>query len=103
MSNYMSNFNLLNHLVFNRLSFLRIIIIIVLIDVLMIPMVRVRADGTKPDPRFGIVESYQAPDIANKWEVGWDRVVIEWYRVQPLGPNSWIPVYPHGLEIFDQY
>ena len=103
MSNYMSNFNLLNHLVFNRLSFLRIIIIVVLIDVLMIPMVRVRADGTKPDPRFGIVESYQAPDIANEWEVGWDRVVIEWYRVQPLGPNSWIPVYPHGLEIVEQY
>jgi len=76
---------------------------VALMAVLMIPTVTVRADDTKPDPRFGIVESYQASHIANKWEVGWDRVVIEWYRVQPLGPNSWTPVYPHGLEIIEQY
>ena len=103
MSNYMSNFSLLNHLAFNRLSLLLIIIMVALMAVLMIPTVTVRADDTKPDPRFGIVESYQASHIANKWEVGWDRVVIEWYRVQPLGPNSWTPVYPHGLEIIEQY
>ena len=68
---------------------------------LWFPISAVKADEIKPDPRFGIVESYQAPYVASEWDVGWDRIVVEWYRVQPLGPNSWMPVYPHGLDIIE--
>ncbi|GIS67488.1 MAG: hypothetical protein CM1200mP6_05560 [Anaerolineaceae bacterium] len=95
----MSNFSLLNHSAFKALS----LCLMIIIGALMFPTVPVRANDTEPDPRFGIVESYQEPHFAGEWQVGWDRVVFEWYRVQPTGPNSWIPVYPHGLEIIEQY
>ena len=79
------------------------LIILCLAIVLYFPTITVKADEIKPDPRFGIVESYQAPHVAGEWNVGWDRIVVEWYRIQPLGPKSWMPVYPHGLDIIESY
>ena len=58
---------------------------------------RVYADSIIPDPRLGIVESYQSPSHATKWDIGWDRIVFEWYKIQPFGVDSWLPVRPHGL------
>ena len=62
-----------------------------------LPLREVNAGDPDPDPRFGAVESYQRPLSAADLDVGWDRIIIEWFRVQPLGPQHWLPVFPHGL------
>jgi len=49
-----------------------------------------QAESTPPDPRFGAVESYMAPDLANSINVGWDRYAFHWYTRQPNGPDEWI-------------
>jgi hypothetical protein len=43
-----------------------------------------------PDPRFGAVESYQAPDLATSAGVGWDRLIVHWSDRQPDNPDQWI-------------
>jgi hypothetical protein len=43
-----------------------------------------------PDPRFGAVESYMAPDLAADLRVGWDRMIIHWYTRQPDNADQWI-------------
>jgi len=43
-----------------------------------------------PDPRFGAVESYLAPDKATDLRVGWDRMIIQWYTRQPDKVEQWI-------------
>lgn len=48
------------------------------------------ADGPKPDPRFGAIESYMAPDLANSLNIGWDRYGFHWYTRQPNGPDEWV-------------
>ncbi len=62
-----------------------------------LPLGTVAAGEPDPDPRFGAVEAYQRPQAAAELGVGWDRLIIEWFRVQPLGPQHWLPVFPHGL------
>ncbi|MFQ5814860.1 MAG: hypothetical protein ACE5I2_16905, partial [Anaerolineae bacterium] len=42
-----------------------------------------------PDPRFGAVEAYDAPDQATLAGVGWERVIFWWYQLQPNGPEDW--------------
>ncbi len=48
------------------------------------------AQTTPPDPRFGAVESYIAPDLASQLNVGWDRLAIHWYERQPNNDSEWI-------------
>ncbi|MBI5052902.1 MAG: hypothetical protein HZB52_06505 [Chloroflexi bacterium] len=43
----------------------------------------------KPDPRFGAVESYYAPHIAKQANIGWDRMIINWFARQPNGDHQW--------------
>lgn len=43
-----------------------------------------------PDPRFGAVESYMAPEEAADLGVGWDRMIIQWYTHQPDKVDQWI-------------
>ncbi|MEK9162504.1 MAG: hypothetical protein AAB261_04330 [Chloroflexota bacterium] len=43
----------------------------------------------KPDPRFGAVESYYAPHIARQANIGWDRMIINWFARQPNGDDQW--------------
>lgn len=43
-----------------------------------------------PDPRFGIVEAYQAPDISRRLGAAWQRVRFHWGEIQPDGPDEWI-------------
>jgi len=52
------------------------------------PRARVAAAGI-PDYRFGVVESYAAPDAASVLGAGWTRVTFEWNRIQPNGPDEW--------------
>ena len=42
-----------------------------------------------PDPRFGAVEAYLAPELAASLGIGWDRMVISWASRQPYGANDW--------------
>ncbi len=62
-----------------------------------LPLGTVVAGEPDPDPRFGAVEAYQRSQAAVELGVGWDRLIIEWFRVQPLGSQHWLPVFPHGL------
>ncbi len=41
------------------------------------------------DYRFGAIQSYEAPDLANASNVAWDRLVIRWHLYQPDGPDNW--------------
>ena len=58
-----------------------------------LPSGGVFASEANPDPRFGVVEAYQRPQAAQALGVGGDRLIIEWYRVQPLGPQHWLSVF----------
>ena len=42
-----------------------------------------------PDPRFGVVEAYEAPDQATLAGVGWERILFWWHQLQPDGPDDW--------------
>ncbi len=52
-------------------------------------------DDQPPPPdtswRFGVIESYEAPDQAARLGVGWTRVPFHWAKVQSGGELSWTP------------
>ncbi|MFO7742228.1 MAG: glycosyl hydrolase [Anaerolineae bacterium] len=52
-----------------------------------------------PDPRFGVVETYAAPDAATALGVGWTRVTFRWNEIQPHGPHEWnvVPISDQTL------
>jgi hypothetical protein len=41
--------------------------------------------------RFGVIESYESPDHADRLDVGWTRVPFNWAEVQHGGPETWTP------------
>ncbi len=46
-----------------------------------------------PNPIFGAVESYDAPEAATLAGVGWTRVQLRWAELQPGGPDDWNPFF----------
>ena len=44
-----------------------------------------------PDVRFGAVEAWMEPAAAAAVRVGWDRLLIDWYKYQPELAESWVP------------
>lgn len=42
-----------------------------------------------PDPRFGAIESFWAPNEAAELNVGWERILFYWNEIQPGGPGDW--------------
>ena len=46
---------------------------------------------SKPDVRFGAVEAWMEPAAAAALRVGWDRLLIDWYKYQPEAPEEWVP------------
>jgi hypothetical protein len=44
-----------------------------------------------PDPRFGAVETYDAPAAATEMGAGWTRVPFLWAQMQPSGSHEWLP------------
>ncbi len=44
-----------------------------------------------PDPRFGVIESYEDPAAAGRLGAAWTRVRFQWAEVQPDGPDDWEP------------
>ncbi|RME48388.1 MAG: hypothetical protein D6791_03430, partial [Chloroflexi bacterium] len=53
------------------------------------------------DPRFGIVQAYEAAEAADEVEVGWERLFFSWPDMQPNGPNQWDEPY-YGDAVIDQ-
>ncbi len=53
-----------------------------------------------PDRRFGVVESYAAPQAASALGAGWTRVTFEWNQIQPTGVGDW-NVYPVPDSVLD--
>ncbi|MCS6963136.1 hypothetical protein [Thermoflexus sp.] len=47
-----------------------------------------------PDPRFGVVESPEAPERAAELGIAWTRVRFAWNEIQPNGPEDWNPPWP---------
>ncbi len=47
--------------------------------------------GQEVNPRFGVIESYEAAEAAADLGVGWTRVRFPWAEVQPNSPDEWIP------------
>lgn len=46
-----------------------------------------------PNPIFGAVESYDAPEAATLAGVGWTRVQLRWAELQPNGADDWNPFF----------
>jgi hypothetical protein len=58
------------------------------------PLLAFQTDEPEPPDsswRFGVIESYEAPDQAARLGVGWTRVPFHWAKVQSGGENSWTP------------
>ncbi len=49
--------------------------------------------ASPPDPRFGAVEAYDAPDQATLAGVGWERILFWWHQLQPNGSEDWNDQY----------
>jgi hypothetical protein len=59
---------------------------------LLVPLIwtgKPASASAPPDPRFGAVEAYDAPDQATLAGVGWERIIFWWYQLQPNGPEDW--------------
>ncbi len=52
------------------------------------------AEAQENNPRFGVIESYEAADAATRLGIGWTRVRFPWAEVQPNGADEWIPKVP---------
>lgn len=52
------------------------------------------ARAPEPDPRFGVIESFVAPDEATELGVGWTRVRFHWGDEQPDPAVPWQPTVP---------
>ena len=46
-------------------------------------------DPIPPEPRFGAVEAYHAPEIADRSGVGWERIIFYWSEIERDGPDDW--------------
>ena len=53
-----------------------------------------------PDRRFGVVESYAAPQAASALGAGWTRVTFEWNQIQPNHAGEWNE-YPVSDAVLD--
>lgn len=53
------------------------------------------------DPRFGVVQAYEAAEAAGEVEVGWGRLFFSWPDMQPDGPEQWDEPY-YGDAVIDQ-
>jgi hypothetical protein len=53
------------------------------------------------DPRFGAVETYHAPDIADEVGVGWTRIIFYWSELERESPDDW-NVFHQPLDRIDR-
>ncbi len=43
-----------------------------------------------PNPRFGLVDAYAAPDAAAELGIGWEQITFDWRTFQPRGPDEFL-------------
>jgi Glycosyl hydrolase catalytic core len=74
--------------VFNK-PLLRTFNLLLLVTIISTTFAPATAATFPPDPRFGAVESYMAPDAATAINVGWDRMIFHWHKRQPNTAEEW--------------
>jgi hypothetical protein len=42
-----------------------------------------------PDSRFGVIEAYHEPEMADQLGVGWERIIFYWSELEKRGPGDW--------------
>lgn len=45
------------------------------------------------DPRFGAVEAYHEPELADEAQLGWSRILFYWSELEREGPDDWNPFH----------
>lgn len=67
---------------------------------LLVPVAVARAQDEEAEPsRFGVIESYVDPAMADRLGVGWTRVRFQWAEVQPEEDGEWqLPVDDETLQ-----
>ncbi len=50
-----------------------------------------RAQDPTPDPRFGLVQTYDDFEAAAESGTGFTRIKLYWDIIQPSGPDDWLP------------
>jgi hypothetical protein len=56
----------------------------------------------RDDPRFGAVQSINAPDRAVQAGVRWERIIFPWAEMQPNSPDQFLPGYHTEAQIEGQ-
>ncbi|HCB49520.1 MAG TPA: hypothetical protein DEP47_08340 [Chloroflexi bacterium] len=46
-------------------------------------------EENSPSWRFGVIESYESPEHADRLNVGWTRIPFNWAEIQQGGPQTW--------------
>ncbi|MEM7113301.1 MAG: hypothetical protein AAF614_12775 [Chloroflexota bacterium] len=54
-----------------------------------VPSTHAQDSQPTPDPRFGAIESFWAPDEAAELNVGWERILFYWSEIQPKDADDW--------------
>ncbi len=84
---------------------LTVISLLVLIFLLSTPIAAQEGNPSPtPDPRYGAVEAYHEPEVADEANVGWERIIFYWSELERGGPDDWnifhapIPVLDREIE-----
>ncbi len=54
------------------------------------------------DPRFGIVQAIQSPQLAANAGASWERIIFPWSLIQRSSPNEWNELYFSDQQIRSQ-
>ena len=65
--------------------------IIFLCAILLLPISPIQAQTPTPDPRFGLVQTYDDFEAAAELRPGFTRIKLYWDIIQPNGPDDWQP------------
>src|SRR5574341_700736 len=72
-------------------TLLRIGVILIFTGFALLPGAGRVAAQRSSDPRFGIVNAYEAPDAAIESGASWEEITFRWDELQPSGPADWVP------------
>ncbi|GAB4469715.1 MAG: hypothetical protein Kow00124_05150 [Anaerolineae bacterium] len=73
--------------------------LLMLLAALMLTPAALADDQTPPDPRFGVIETQDAPEAAADLGAAWTRVKFHWGVIQPEGPDQWVEPAPGDAAI----
>lgn len=64
----------------------------IIFSLLLLPQTYgIRAQTPTPDPRFGLVQTYDDFEAAAESGAGFTRIKLYWDVIQPNGPDEWLP------------